>query len=69
MPLLDGNAFGQVAGLVDVAAAADGDVVGQQLQRHDLQQRQKQLDRGRDGDDVVGDHAGDKVIVFGRDRR
>src|SRR5262245_27144467 len=30
--LLDGHGFGQVAGLVDVAAAADRDVVGQQLQ-------------------------------------
>jgi hypothetical protein len=30
--LLDGDGFGQVAGLVDVAAAADGYVVGEELE-------------------------------------
>ena len=43
--LLHGDGFGQVARLVDVAAAADGDVVGQQLQRHNLNQRRQQLRR------------------------
>ena len=38
-PLLYGDALGEVAGLVDVAAAADGDVVREQLQR----------DHGHDG--------------------
>jgi hypothetical protein len=29
--LLDGDGFGEVAGLVDVAAATDGDVIGEEL--------------------------------------
>src|SRR5262245_36763404 len=33
--LLDRHALGKVPRLIDVAAAADGDVVRQQLQRHD----------------------------------
>jgi hypothetical protein len=37
--LLDGDGFGEVAGLVYVAAAADGYVVRQQLQRDDLEER------------------------------
>jgi hypothetical protein len=37
--LFDGNAFGEVAGLIDVAAAADGDVIGQQLQRNHFENR------------------------------
>ena len=36
--LFDGDGFGQVAGLVYVAAAADGDVVGEQLQGDDFDQ-------------------------------
>ena len=34
--LLDGDALGEIARLIHVAAAAHGDVVSQQLQRHDL---------------------------------
>ncbi len=30
---LHGDAFGEVAGLIDVAAPEDGDVVGEELQR------------------------------------
>ena len=37
--LLDRHALGEVPGLVDVASAADGDVVGEQLQRHGHQHR------------------------------
>ena len=55
---LDGDALGQVARLVDVAAAAHGDVIRQQLQRHDLENRQQQLAGVRNGDDVVGDAGG-----------
>ena len=51
--LLDGDGLGEVAGLVNVAAAADGDVVGQQLQRNDLDQRREQFERGRNVDDVL----------------
>ncbi len=35
--LLDGDGFGEVAGLIDVAAAADSDVMGEQLQRGNFQ--------------------------------
>ena len=35
--LLHRYGFGQVAGLVYVAAAADGDVIGQKLQRDDFE--------------------------------
>jgi len=34
--LFDGDGLGQVAGLVYVAAAADGYVIGQQLERDDF---------------------------------
>ena len=34
--LLDRHGLGEVARLIDVAAAAHGDVIGEQLQRHDL---------------------------------
>src|SRR5580698_10729114 len=62
--LLDGDGFGQVAGLVYVAAAPDGDVVGEQLQRHDLDERGEQLHGGRDVDDVL-DEAADGCVAFG----
>jgi len=39
MWLLDGDRFGQVARLVDVAAAADGDVIREQLERNNFEQR------------------------------
>ena len=51
--LLDGHAFGQVARLIDVASAQHSDMVGKQLQRHDLKNRQQQLGGGWDLDDVV----------------
>ena len=41
--LFDGDALGQIARLIDVAAAADGDVIRQQLQRHDFEDGQQQL--------------------------
>jgi hypothetical protein len=36
--LLNSNAFGEVSGLVYVAAAADGDVVGEELERDYLEE-------------------------------
>ena len=39
-PLLNGDALGQIARLIDIASAADGNVVRQQLQRHDLENGQ-----------------------------
>ena len=41
--VLHRDALRQIARLVDVAAAAHRDVVRQQLQRHDLQDRRQQL--------------------------
>ena len=37
--LLDRHALGEVPGLVDVAAASDGDVIGEKLQRDDAHER------------------------------
>src|SRR5262249_22594818 len=56
-PSLHGDAFGEVAWLVDVAAAQEGDLVGQQLQR----------DRGDDWLEILGGvgHL-DQVIGQGR---
>ncbi len=65
--LLDGDALGEIAGLVDIAAAANGDVVGEQLQRNHFEQRQQQFARDGDGDDVVG-HFGDLFIAFAGNR-
>ena len=39
--LLDCNALGEVAGLVYVAAAADGDVVGEELEGDDFEDGEK----------------------------
>jgi hypothetical protein len=39
VPLLDGHGLGEIAGLVYVAAAANGDVVGEQLKGDDLDER------------------------------
>ena len=52
MWLLYSNALRQIPRLVDVAAAADGDVVGEQLQRDDLQDGEKEFVALGDGDDV-----------------
>jgi len=43
--LLYGDGFGEVAGLVYVAAAADGDVVGEELQGDDLHNGRRSLGR------------------------
>src|SRR5674476_818500 len=50
--LFHGDALGEIAGLIDVAAAAHGDVIGQQLQGHDGENRRQQFRRGRNFDDV-----------------
>ena len=42
----------RVSRLVNIAATANGDVVGQQLQRNDLNQRRKQLD-GRRNEEIT----------------
>ena len=55
--LLDGHALGQIAGLVDVAAAEDGDVVGEQLQRDGRDDRLQKLGHRGNSDHVVGEFA------------
>src|SRR5208282_6786650 len=61
--LLDGDGFGQVAGLIHVAAAADGDVIGEQLQGDDLQQDCEQFRRGGQLDDVIGGFASQAIAL------
>ena len=45
--LLDGHRLGQIARLIDVAAAAHRDVIRQQLQRQNFEQRDQQFWRRR----------------------
>src|SRR3989338_6081539 len=47
--LLDGDGLGEVARLVHVAAEAHGDVVREELERHDREQRGQQLGAGQIG--------------------
>ena len=63
--LFDGYGFGQVSGLVYVAAAADGDVVGQQLERDDFENGRQFFRGRRNEDDVVGG-VFDLFVAFGR---
>ena len=51
--LLHGHALGQVSWLVDVAAAADGDVVGEELEGDYFQDREEELVGLGDRDDVL----------------
>ena len=53
--LLDRDGLGQVARLVDVQPALARDVVGEQLQRDDREQRLQHPVRARDVDDLLGD--------------
>src|SRR3954447_23356372 len=69
--LLDRNALREVAWLIDVAAAADGDVVREQLQRHDHQYRRQQRMRLGYGDQEVLrriQQRADPVVAFRGDR-
>ena len=51
--LLHGHALGQVSWLVDVAAAADGDVVGEELEGDYFEDREEELVGLGDRDDVL----------------
>jgi hypothetical protein len=53
-----GNGLGQVAGLVYVAAATDGDVIGQELQRNNFEEWNQEFGCGRQFDQVVGGFSG-----------
>src|SRR5829696_3259931 len=51
--LFDSDALGQIPRLVDVAAPADRDVIRQQLERHDHQNRRQQRVRCRHGNQEI----------------
>ncbi len=57
--------FGEISGLVHVAAAADGDVIREQLQRDDLNKRAEQLDGRRNVDHVLHQAADGRVAFSG----
>ena len=64
--LLNGYALSQISGLVDVAAAADGDVVGEEMQGDDFEDGEEQF--GGLGDvDGVFDQLRDLVVALDRD--
>jgi len=60
------DAFREVAGFIHVAITGDGDVVSQELQRHDGQERGEAIQGSGDVDDVVnfGPQLG---VAFGSD--
>ncbi len=41
--LFDGYRFGEVAGLVDIETAKIGDIVGKELQRHNVDNRRENI--------------------------
>ena len=58
LELLDGDGFCEVARLVYVTASPYGDVVSQQLQRHNLKQWREQFAGWGNREDMVGRLAG-----------
>ena len=67
MNLLDGDAFGEVARLVHVAAEGGRDVVGEELQGDGCEDRGEIIRGGGDEDHVVADF-GECGVAFGADR-
>src|SRR5881394_96211 len=67
VPSLDRNRLRQISGLIDVETAGAGNVVGEQLQRQDRQDRLQDPVRGGDLDRLVGDRAG-PLLARGDDR-
>src|ERR1700691_3847821 len=63
--LFNGNRFGQISWLVYVATAAHGDVVSEQLQRHNFDHRREQFHGGRNVDDVLHQAADGGVALGG----
>src|SRR5580658_1456140 len=64
--LFDSYALRQISWLVDVAAAADGDVVGEELEGDDFQDGEEELGGGGDLEDVL-DELVDVLVAFGGD--
>ena len=52
--LFDGNALGEVARFIDIATAQQGNVIGQELQRHDGYHRLQIVGHLRDVNHFVG---------------
>jgi hypothetical protein len=52
---LNGDALGEITGLVHVAAELDGEMVGEELEGDHGQDRADEIRDFRNGDDVVGD--------------
>src|SRR5262245_35339879 len=63
--LFDRDALGEVPGLVHVAAPAQGDVVGEELERDGRQDGGEQVGGFWNGDDVAGDLAQITVPLLG----
>lgn len=62
--LLHSNAFCEIARFIDVAAAGDGDVVGEELEGDGSQERVDGLDGLGNVNDVIG-HLRDLLVAFG----
>ena len=61
--LLHGHALGEVAGLIDIAAAQDGDVVGEKLKWDGGQDRVNRFDGLGNIEHVVG-YLGNLFVAF-----
>ena len=51
--LFHGDGFGKVAGLINVTAALERDVVREELERHDAERGQQHRGRIGNGEDVI----------------
>src|SRR5689334_5541712 len=64
----DSDAFGEVARLIDIAAPPHRDVIGEQLERNDLEYRRQQIGSLRDLDDMIGARLTNQIVTLGHDR-
>ena len=56
--LFDGYALGKIARLIHIASPPDRNVIREQLQRHDLENRHQQIRRVGYLDDLIGNLCG-----------
>ena len=66
--LFNGDRLGKVAGLINVAAATDGNVIGKELEGDDLNERGEQFEGGWDENDVL-DEACERAAAHARSDR
>jgi hypothetical protein len=66
--LFDGHGFSEVTRLIDIAPAADCDIVGEQLQRDNFDEWGKQLKSRRDIDHVLNEARDGGVSLRGKPR-